>query len=55
MAVGTEDGVLGDLRRYGLSGADAELFPTLDVALAAIVGRSGAPAPATAPPAGTSP
>jgi SulP family sulfate permease len=54
-AVATSEGVLDDLRRYGLSGADAEPFPTLDAALAAVTGGAGAAAPATAPPAGATP
>ena len=36
LAVATPDGVLDDLRRYGLAGADARVFPTLDAALAAL-------------------
>jgi high affinity sulfate transporter 1 len=49
-AVATPDGVLEDLRRYGLGETDAALFPTLDAALAAVVGRSGAVGPTTAAP-----
>jgi MFS superfamily sulfate permease-like transporter len=54
-AVATPDGVLDDLRRYGLSGAGAELFPTLDAALAAVVEQSGTTPAATAAPAVPSP
>ncbi|MCU0971437.1 MAG: SulP family inorganic anion transporter [Gammaproteobacteria bacterium] len=54
-AVATPDGVLDDLRRYGLGGAGAELFPTLDAALAAVVARSAAAAPATDAPAAANP
>jgi sulfate permease, SulP family len=36
VTVATPDGVLDDLRRYGLGGADARLFPTLDAAFDAI-------------------
>ena len=35
MTVATPDGVLDDLRRYGLGGGDARLFPTLDAAFEA--------------------
>jgi MFS superfamily sulfate permease-like transporter len=49
--VATSDGVLDDLRRYGLGGAGAELFPTLDSALAAVVEGSAATPPATDAPA----
>jgi MFS superfamily sulfate permease-like transporter len=50
-AVATSDGVLDDLRRYGLGGAGAEVFPTLDAALAAVVERFAAAAPAADAPA----
>ena len=53
--VGTEDGVLGDLRRYGLGTTAAELFPTLDAAVAGVAGRSGAVAPAGVAPAAPAP
>jgi MFS superfamily sulfate permease-like transporter len=54
-AVATSEGVLNDLRRYGLGRAEAEPFPTLDAALAAVVEPSAAAAPATAAPAGATP
>lgn len=54
-AVATPGGVLDDLRRYGLGGAGAELFPTLDAALAAVIERSAAAAPATDAPAAANP
>ncbi len=46
-AVATADGVLDDLRRYGLGRAEAEAFPTLDAALAAVAAASAPPAGAT--------
>jgi MFS superfamily sulfate permease-like transporter len=48
--VATDDGVLQDLRRYGLGRAEAELFPTLDAALAAAVAAPASDAPAAANP-----
>ncbi len=48
--VATDDGVLQDLRRYGLGRAEEELFPTLDAALAAAVAAPASDAPAAANP-----
>jgi len=35
ITVATEDGVLDDVRRYGLAGADSRIYATLDAALEA--------------------